>query len=130
MVMVMAMLGAPPALYTGAGAALRESYRQFFTSTVKAWAALIEAELRDKLEIPNLSLRFPEIAQSDIAARARAAGSLIQAGGDFTQRHGSRRIARHPRSRGTTGDSLDRPKSRQYRKWNHNRCVYASLFDT
>ena len=83
MVMVMAMLGAPPALYTGAGAALRESYRQFFTSTVKAWAALIEAELRAKLEIPNLSLRFPEIAQSDIAARARAAGSLIQAGGDF-----------------------------------------------
>ena len=76
-------MGVPGKLHGGEGAALRESFRHLFTTTIKSWAALCEAEFRDKLEIDNLTLRFPAIVQADLSARSRAAGTLIMAGGDF-----------------------------------------------
>ena len=76
---VLSALGIPPALYTSQGAALRESYRHFFTNTVEPLGELIAAELREKLEEPVV-FHFPEIIKSDIAARARGFGSLKQAG--------------------------------------------------
>ena len=72
----------PPSLYNGAGGALREAYRHFFTATVKAWAAMMVSELNEKLE-QTIVLRFPEIAQADIAARSRSFNSLRQGGATF-----------------------------------------------
>lgn len=79
---LLAAQGVPPSLYNGAGGALREAYRHFFTATVKAWAAMMVAELNEKLET-TLTLRFPEIAQADIAARSRSFNSLRQGGATF-----------------------------------------------
>ena len=79
---LLAAQGVPPSLYNGAGGALREAYRHFFTATVKAWAAMMVAELNAKLET-TLTLRFPEIAQADIAARSRSFNSLRQGGATF-----------------------------------------------
>ena len=41
MLAVLAALGVPPSLYTSQGAALRESYRHLFGSTIEPLAALI-----------------------------------------------------------------------------------------
>ena len=79
---LLAAQGVPPSLYNGAGGALREAYRHFFTATVKAWAAMMASELEAKLERP-VRLQFPEVAQADIAARARALGIFIMAGATF-----------------------------------------------
>ena len=76
---LLAAQGVPPSLYNGAGGALREAYRHFFTSTVKAWAAMMVSELNEKLET-TLTLRFPEIAQADIAARGRVFVQLVANG--------------------------------------------------
>ena len=79
---LLAAQGVPPSLKDGAGGALREAYRHFFTATVKAWAAMMAAELNEKLE-QSIVLRFPEIAQADIAARSRSFNSLRQGGATF-----------------------------------------------
>ena len=79
---LLAAQGVPPSLKDGAGGALREAYRHFFTATVKAWAAMMAAELNEKLE-QAITLRFPEIAQADIAARSRSFNSLRQGGATF-----------------------------------------------
>ena len=79
---LLAAQGVPPSLKDGAGGALREAYRHFFTATVKAWAAMMAAELNEKLE-QAIVLRFPEIAQADIAARSRSFNSLRQGGATF-----------------------------------------------
>ena len=50
MLAVLAALGVPPSLYTSQGAALRESYRHLFGSTIEPLAQLIAAELSEKLE--------------------------------------------------------------------------------
>ena len=63
-----------------AAAASREGFRQFLHLTIKPLAALVIAELADKLEVPDLVFHFDELGAADIAGRARAYGSLIKAG--------------------------------------------------
>ena len=56
---VLALCGVPPALATDAdGTAQRESWRRFLHGTVSPVARLVEAELREKLDEPNLSITF------------------------------------------------------------------------
>ena len=54
-----------------AAAASREGFRQFLHLTIKPLAALVVAELRDKLEVPELAFHFDELSAADIAGRAR-----------------------------------------------------------
>ena len=79
MAAVMSALGIPPSLYTSEGSALREAYRHFNTNTVEPLGKLISQELSEKLEI-EITIEFPALVKSDIAARARAYGVLIKAG--------------------------------------------------
>ena len=79
MAAVMSALGIPPSLYTSEGSALREAYRHFNTNTVEPLGKLISQELSEKLEI-EVTIEFPALVKSDIAARARAYGVLIKAG--------------------------------------------------
>ena len=76
---VISAMGTQPTLYSGEGAALRESYRIFLRSTIQAMGRKFEEELSKKLEMP-VSLNFRRLAAADIAAPARAYGSLVQAG--------------------------------------------------
>ena len=48
---VLAAAGIPPSLFTSQGAALRESYRHFFTKTIEPIGAIMQDELSDKLEV-------------------------------------------------------------------------------
>ena len=73
---VVAALGIPKGLFEGRD--LRESYRQLLTATVQPLAQIIGAELSEKLERP-VTFNFRRLAAADVAARARAYNSLIQA---------------------------------------------------
>ena len=77
---VCAALGIPAALFVGAdGATVREAYRQLLVSTLQPLGVLIGDELERKLELPAVRFNFRRLAAADIAARARAYGTLIQA---------------------------------------------------
>ena len=79
---VCAALGIPPALYAGGdGGSAREAYRQLLTSTLEPLASIISAEFRSKVGYP-VTLDFKRLAAADIAARARAYGTLVAAGVD------------------------------------------------
>ena len=79
---VCAALGIPPALYAGGdGGSAREGYRQLLTATLEPYAAIIGAEFRQKVGYP-VSLDFRRLAAADIAARARAYGTLVASGVD------------------------------------------------
>ena len=77
---VLRALGIPPGLYSGSGGASREAYRQFYAVTVNPLAKLIEAELRVKLNLPELAISLDDLAAIDITAKSRAVGTLVQAG--------------------------------------------------
>ena len=79
MLAVLAALGVPPSLYTSQGAALRESYRHLFGSTIEPLAALIQAELSEKLE-EAVTIRFPERVRSDVSALSRGFKGFVDAG--------------------------------------------------
>ena len=79
MLAVLAALGVPPSLYTSQGAALRESYRHLFGSTIEPLAALIQAELSEKLE-EEVTIRFPERIRSDVSALSRGFKGFVEAG--------------------------------------------------
>ena len=85
---ILSAFGVPQSLVDPrAAAASREGFRQFLHLTLKPTAALVASELRDKLEVPNLAFSFDELSAADIAGRARAYGSLIEAGmGDVDAR--------------------------------------------
>ena len=79
---VCAALGIPPALYAGGdGGSAREGYRQLLTATLEPYASIIAAEFRQKVGYP-VSLDFRRLAAADIAARARAYGTLVASGVD------------------------------------------------
>lgn len=76
---VVAALGIPSALFVGAdGATFREAYRLLLVSTLQPMGVLISEELERKLE-SSVRFNFRRLAAADIAARARALGSLAQA---------------------------------------------------
>ena len=78
---ILGAFGVPQSLVDPrAAAASREGFRQFLHLTLKPTAALVVAELRDKLEVPELAFHFDELSAADIAGRARAYGSLVKAG--------------------------------------------------
>ena len=77
---VCSSLGIPGALYERSdGGSSREAYRQLLTATLEPLATIITAEFRDKTGIP-VTLNFRKLAAADIAARARAFGSMVAAG--------------------------------------------------
>ena len=79
---VCAALGVPAGLFSGTdGGGLRESYRQLLTATLEPYASLITTEFREKTGYP-VSLDFRRLAAADIAARARAYGTLVASGVD------------------------------------------------
>ena len=75
---VLSACGCPPGLSDASsdGTGQRESWRRFLHGTLQPVAKIIRGELREKLEIPELSFSFHELMASDLAGRARAFGSL------------------------------------------------------
>ena len=79
---VCAALGIPSGLYSGTdGGGLRESYRQLLTATLEPYASLIKGEFDEKIGY-GVTLDFKKLAAADIAARARAYGTLVASGVD------------------------------------------------
>ena len=79
---VCAALGVPGSLYVGSdGATVREAYRQLLTATLEPYASIITAEFKEKVGYP-VTLDFRKLAAADIAARARAYGTLVASGVD------------------------------------------------
>ena len=58
----------------------RDAYRSYYTTTLLAISALIESEIRVKLDMPGFTITFPRIVEGDIAVRTRSVNSLVQAG--------------------------------------------------
>ena len=78
---VLAACGVPPMLLAGGtSAAAREDYRRFVATTIEPLGEIVAAELSSKLETLDLTLSFERLHASDMAGRARAAGSLVKAG--------------------------------------------------
>ena len=76
---VCAALGVPAALlHSENGGASREAYRQLLVSGIQPLAEIVTSELSEKLE-RRITFGFRRLAAADVAARARAYGSLRQA---------------------------------------------------
>ena len=73
---IIGAMGIQPALYSSEGSALREGYRQFLTSEIQPIAIKFAEEFSAKLERP-VQFSFRRLAAADIAARARAFGTLF-----------------------------------------------------
>ena len=71
-------LGIPPALLGDTGPGAREGYRLLLVSAVADLAALMEAELRAKLEL-DVELGFARTAAIDSEGRSRAVRNLVEA---------------------------------------------------
>ena len=63
----------------GDGAAQKEALRRAWSATLQPIARIIEAELRDKLDVPDLEISLDELRASDEQARSRAFGSRCNA---------------------------------------------------
>jgi len=76
-----AAFGVAPSLLTARsdGSAQRESFRRFLHTSLSPLARLIEEELTRKLEAP-VTLDLTDIHAADVAGRARAFRSLVDAG--------------------------------------------------
>ena len=76
----LAALGLNEALFMGAdSAALREAWRLALFSLIGPLGRLVEAELQAKVS-PGLSLSWVELRASDLAGRARAFKTMVEAG--------------------------------------------------
>ena len=74
---ILSICGIPPGLARAEGGESRESFRRWYSGTVLPLAALVQAELRAKLDVPDLRLDFGALAAADIHGRARAWRSLV-----------------------------------------------------
>ena len=76
--------GVPPSLMApnSDGTAQRESWRRWLHSAIRPMARVMEAELRMKLDAPNLRLDLSELHAADSEARARSFANFIKAGVD------------------------------------------------
>ena len=82
---ILSAMGVPSGLYvSNQGTVSREAYRQFYASTVRPYAAIIERELSVKLR-ESIRLRFHALAAADIVSRVRAYTSLVDSGMDASQ---------------------------------------------
>ena len=79
---VLGACGVPPTLFVANsdGTAQREAFRRFLHASLRPVARLMEAELRLKLDAPELTLDLSEVNAADTAGRARAYGAFIKAG--------------------------------------------------
>ena len=66
------------------GTSLREAWRQFLHSSVVPVAALVSAELSDKLAV-DIGLNFDRMFASDLSGRARAFQSMVGGGMDVAK---------------------------------------------
>ena len=83
---IYAACGVNPAIFRDSdGTAGREAWRQLLFGTIAPLGGIVEAELRDKLDAPELTLSWTELRASDISGRARAFQSLVNGGMDVTQ---------------------------------------------
>ena len=82
---ILGACGVPPGLFraNADGTSQRESWRRFLHGTVGPLAGCVEAELRVKLDSPDLTLGFDSLFASDLSGRARAFQSLVGAGMDL-----------------------------------------------
>lgn len=78
---VLAACGTPPSLFspTAAGTAAREAMRRYHLGTVLPLAKILQHELRDKLDAPELSINFDTYAL-DMVSRATVVDKLVRAG--------------------------------------------------
>ncbi len=74
---VLSACGVPPGLARAEGGESRESYRRWYAAGVLPLARVVESELRDKLDVPDLRLDFGSLAAADVHGRARAWRSLV-----------------------------------------------------
>ena len=82
---VLAACGVPVTMLERAdGTALREAWRQFLHSSVVPVAALVSAELSDKLAV-DVGLSFDRMFASDLSGRARAFQSMVGGGMDVAK---------------------------------------------
>ena len=81
---VAAACGIGPGLLSAAadGTGQRESYRRFLHATLRPLAAIVEDELRAKLDAADLALDFTDLQAADVQGRARAFKSLTDGGID------------------------------------------------
>ena len=79
---VLAACGVPPTLFVANsdGTAQREAFRRFLHSSLRPVARIMEAELRLKLDAPELALDLSELHAADVAGRARSFGAFVKAG--------------------------------------------------
>ena len=83
--LLLAACGIPTELVDGGdGSALREAYRRLLFSTIQPLGALVQHELRMKLDTPALRLEWQELRAADIATRARAFKGLVESGMDMS----------------------------------------------
>lgn len=72
--------GIPSAILGGdSDSGNREAWRQFLHGTIQPIGAILQEELRLKLD-PMIKIDFERLFASDVQGRARAFGSLVQAG--------------------------------------------------
>jgi len=77
---VLAACGVSADLFApGDAAGQRESWRRFLHGSVQPLAAILAAELREKLDVPDLDLSFDKLFASDLSGRARALASMVKA---------------------------------------------------
>ena len=80
---VLAACGVPPALVRAESAgAAREALRQWLHVGIAHIAGIIREEAAAKLGVPALAFAFDRLHAADITGRARAFGSMVQAGMD------------------------------------------------
>ena len=79
--------GVPASLIRGdsEGTGRREGWRQFLHATIGPVSKIIIAELRIKLDTPDLTLSFDSLMASDLSGRARAFQSMVGGGLDVTK---------------------------------------------
>ena len=82
---MLACAGVPPGLYGQAkvgGSGSQELFRQYLHGTLEPLAELITWECQSKLN-PDFKMGFNRLMASDVQARARALGAMIQSGVDM-----------------------------------------------
>lgn len=79
---ILASCGIPPVMFDleGDGTTRREAYRQLVFTTLQPWGRLVQTELAEKLDSPQLSLSFAGLHGADLATRGRALKQMVDAG--------------------------------------------------
>ena len=70
------------------GAAVREAWRRYAHAFLSPIGEIVAAEMAEKLDVDGLALDFSSLFASDITGRARAFGSMVQAGMDIERAAG------------------------------------------